>query len=66
MTNYEAQLAQSEHQQAKWWAAFRDVSIEIGASISYPPLRGFHIELPEGWTEDAFIAEVNRRAEALP
>jgi hypothetical protein len=57
-----ALIPEAERLQARWWAAFREVVIELGAKIVYPFPDSIDVELPDGWTQEAFFAEVDRRA----
>jgi hypothetical protein len=62
-TNYEQQAVAAEEAHAKWWGAFRALATEIGAKLVYPGGPDeVNVELPEGWTQEAFFAEVDRRA----
>jgi hypothetical protein len=61
--SYEKQLAEAEALEARWWGAFREVVTEIGAKLVYETPASVHVDLPEGWTMEAFEAEVQRRAE---
>lgn len=63
MSNSLLQSIEAERLHAKWWDDLRRLATEIGAKAIYLAPDMVDVDLPDGWTQEAFFAEVDRRAQ---